>query len=67
MGIATIAAVSAMSQALRGRFATVAHALQGDKQPARKAKIDDSIFKKKDLGNFFDGVESKEGGRDETN
>lgn len=59
MGVATIAIVRTMGAAVSARFATVTEALQGSKQSYR-VDIKKDQFKKKDLGNFFDGVE--EGG-----
>jgi len=56
MGVATIAIVRVMGQTVASRFASVTYALQGTKKSATFEKVDDSQFKKKDLGNFFDGV-----------
>jgi pilus assembly protein Flp/PilA len=58
MGVATIAIVRSMGQTVSSRFASVTFALQGEKRSATAEAVDDSQFKKKDLGNFFDGVGS---------
>jgi pilus assembly protein Flp/PilA len=55
MGVATIAIVRVMGQTVSARFTTITYALQGEKKSI-KPPIDESVYKKKDLGNFFDGV-----------
>ncbi len=55
MGVAAIAIVRTMGEAVSSRFATITHALQGDKRSV-KTRVDESTYKKKDMGNFFDGV-----------
>lgn len=62
MGVATIAIVRVMGQTVSSRFATITYALQGVKRSAQAEQIDDGHYKKKDLGNFFDGVGSTSGG-----
>jgi Flp pilus assembly pilin Flp len=59
MGVATIAIVRVMSQTVASRFASVTYALQGTKKSAQFEKVDEGSFKKRDLGNFFDGVGDK--------
>jgi Flp pilus assembly pilin Flp len=59
MGVATIAIVRSLSQTVESRFASVTYALQGVKKSVAYDKIEDTSFKKKDLGNFFDGVATK--------
>jgi Flp pilus assembly pilin Flp len=56
MGVAAIAIVRVMGQTVSSRFASVTYALQGVKKSAEAAPIEESHYKKKDLGNFFDGV-----------
>lgn len=56
MGIATIAIVRVMGQTVSSRFASITYALQGVKKSATSESVDESHYKKKDLGNFFDGV-----------
>lgn len=63
MGVATIAIVRVMGQTVSSRFATITYALQGVKRSAQAEQVDDGTYKKKDLGNFFDGVGSPSGGR----
>ena len=60
MGVATIAIVRTMGDVVSKRFAAISGALQGDKI-GEKAPIDESSYKKKDMGNFFDGVGSNRG------
>lgn len=61
MGVATIAIVRVMGQTVSSRFASITYALQGKKKSAQMETIDESHYKKKDLGNFFDGVGSTKG------
>lgn len=56
MGVATIAIVRVMGQTVSSRFATITNALQGKRDVAPPEAVDESDYKKKDLGNFFDGV-----------
>ena len=56
MGVATIAIVRVMGQTVASRFASVTYALQGSKKSAAFEQVDEGTYKKKDLGNFFDGV-----------
>jgi pilus assembly protein Flp/PilA len=62
MSVAAIAIVRTVSQSLNARFAEVAFALQGKKKSVTNDTIDESTYKKKDLGDFIDGVASKDGG-----
>jgi Flp pilus assembly pilin Flp len=63
MGVATIAIVRVMGQTVSSRFASITYALQGKKKAVEVESIDSGLYKKKDLGNFFDGVgESKSSG-----
>jgi pilus assembly protein Flp/PilA len=55
MGVGTIVMVRVMGEAVNSRFASVTHALQGEKF-SKKVTIDSGALKKKDLGNFFNGV-----------
>jgi Flp pilus assembly pilin Flp len=61
MGVATIAIVRVMSQTVSSRFASITYALQGVKKAAPAETVDESHYKKKDLGNFFDGVGAAKG------
>lgn len=63
MGVATIAIVRVMGQTVSSRFATITYALKGEKRAVEAERIEDGHHKKKDLGNFFDGVGSTSGGR----
>jgi Flp pilus assembly pilin Flp len=60
MGVATIAIVRVMGETVASRFASVTQALQGEKF-SKKTEVEPSTYKKKDLGNFFDGVEGTKG------
>jgi pilus assembly protein Flp/PilA len=62
MGVATIAIVRTMNEVVTKRFASVTAALQGDKF-SEKATIDESTHRKKDMGDFLNGVGSKKGNR----
>lgn len=63
MGVATIAIVRVMSQTVSSRFTSITYALRGEKKAVEAAPIDDGLYKKKDLGNFFDGVGGSKGER----
>jgi pilus assembly protein Flp/PilA len=66
MGVATIAIVRTMGAVVSSRFASVAKALQGDRG-SEKVPVEESAYKKRDLGNFFDGVGDSNGGRKKSN
>lgn len=61
MGVATIAIVRVMGQTVSSRFASVTYALKGEKKAVTAETIEESHYKKKDLGDFFDGVGSVRG------
>jgi len=61
MGVATIAIVRTMGQAVSSRFANVTFALQGQTKRAKTIDVDDGNYKKRDLGDFFAGAASKDG------
>lgn len=58
MGVATIAIVRVMSEVVSKRFAGISSALQG-KEFNHTVTIDESTYKKRDLGNFLQGAASK--------
>jgi pilus assembly protein Flp/PilA len=60
MGVATIAIMRVMGEAVSKRFAGITAALQGDRIN-QKAKIDESTYKRRDLGNFLNGAGSHGG------
>jgi Flp pilus assembly pilin Flp len=60
MGVASIVVIRVVSQSLNSKFATVAAALQGQTKK-QSVEINDNLFKKKDLGNFMNGVASEKG------
>jgi pilus assembly protein Flp/PilA len=55
MGVATIAIMRVMGEAVTKRFANITHALQGE-ESHEKATIDKSDLKKHDLGDFMNGA-----------
>lgn len=59
MGVATIGIVRVMGQTVTSRFATITEALHGGRHVYKADPIEASTLKRKDLGNFFDGVGSK--------
>ena len=61
MGVATIAIVRVMGESVSRKFASITYALNGQKKPLQ-TKIDDSVYKKKDLGSFLNGVGGKSEG-----
>jgi Flp pilus assembly pilin Flp len=63
MGIATIAIVRVMGQTVASRFASVTYALQGKKKQVSPERIDEGTYKKKDLGDFFEGVGDRGSGQ----
>ena len=63
IAVATIAVTRVLGQAVQSRFASIAHALQGEKKQIT-VRVDASVYKRKDLGNFLDGVEGKQEGRE---
>ena len=63
MGVATIAIIRVMGQTVASRFATITYALQGQKKKAQADRVEDGLYKRKDLGNFFDGVGERNGSK----
>ena len=56
IAVATIGIMRVVGQAVGSQFAGISDALQGKKKTYAVDTIDDSITKKKDLGNFLNGV-----------
>jgi pilus assembly protein Flp/PilA len=56
MAVATIGIVRVLGQTVSAKFATATYALQGTRKTVRVESVDDSLHKKKDLGNFMNGV-----------
>lgn len=67
MGVATIAIVRALSQTVASRFATITYALQGQRKQVSPERIDGGTYKKKDLGDFFEGVGERSKGSSNNN
>jgi Flp pilus assembly pilin Flp len=63
MSVAAIAIVRVMGQSVNSRFAEISYALRGHKVAVKDDAIESSYYKKKDLGNFIDGVGSRDGGK----
>lgn len=61
VAVATIGVVRVLGQAVNSRFATITYALQGKKAKPAIDAIPEEHLKKKDLGNFMDGVGSSGG------
>ncbi len=61
VAVATIGVVRVLGQAINSRFATISYALQGQKKTPTVDAISESQLKKRDLGNFMDGVGSTGG------
>lgn len=58
MGVATIGILRVMGQTLSSRFASITYALQGKKKSVEMEEVNETLYKKKDLGNFINGVGS---------
>lgn len=61
MGVATIAIVRVMGEAVATRFAVVTHALQGESKRL-PVRVDKSHYKKRDLGDFMSGAGARGSG-----
>lgn len=64
ISVATIGVVRVLGQAVSSRFTTISYALQGVKRTPQVDAVDESLLKKRDLGNFMDGVGNSGGGQD---
>lgn len=58
MGVAAIAIVRTLGSTVNTRFTNITYALRGQERKINHERIDDSYYKKKDLGDFFNGVGS---------
>ena len=56
MAVACIAVVRGLSEVVESKFLSVAHGLQGDKK-LEKVRLDNGLARRKDMGNFADGVQ----------
>lgn len=56
MAVATIGVVRVMGQTVSAKFATATYALQGKKKSAKVDAVDESLYRRKDLGNFINGA-----------
>ncbi|CAN5468311.1 hypothetical protein BH10BDE1_BH10BDE1_25560 [soil metagenome] len=63
IAVATIGVIRVMGQAVTSRFATISYALQGDKKKPPVDAIDETLLRKKDLGDFMNGVGSGDGAK----
>lgn len=63
MGVATIAIVRTMGQTVSSRFATITYALQGKKKQVTFDRIEKESYKKRDLGDFFEGAGERGSGQ----
>ena len=55
-GVACIAAMSYLNHTVSAKITSIVHVLQGRPSSVRFDKPDDSVYKKKDLGNFLNGA-----------
>lgn len=62
MGVASIGIVRVLGSTVNNKFTQITKGLRGDQSKVRYERLDDSLHKKKDLDNFFEGV-----GKDESN
>jgi pilus assembly protein Flp/PilA len=56
MAVATIGIVRVLGQTVSAKFATATYALQGTRKSVHVESVDESLHKKKDLGNFMNGA-----------
>ncbi len=56
IAVGTIGIMRVMGQAVGSRFATISDALQGERKTHAVDAIDDNLLRKKDLGDFMNGV-----------
>lgn len=63
VAVATIGVVRVLGQAVSSRFNTVTYALQGKKKVTQIDNLDDNQLKKRDLGDFMNGVASQNGNK----
>lgn len=59
MGVATIGVVRVCNQVLTTRFAKVAMAIQGKNDSVENVDVNKSLYKKRDLGDFFEGAATR--------
>jgi Flp pilus assembly pilin Flp len=60
IAVGTIGVVRVLGQSINSRFATISYALQGEKRTPSVDEIPEAHLKKRDLGNFMNGVGSRE-------
>ncbi len=67
MAVATMAIMRVLSQTVSVKFAQVTEALQGRETRAtlQAPQIEDSLVKKKDMSDFFNGAKSNGRGQDQ--
>ena len=56
MGVATIGVVRIMSHTVNAKFAQITRGLTGDSQKIETEKVRDSLYKQRDLSDFFEEV-----------
>ncbi len=54
MGVASIGVVRVLSSTLNAKFAQVTQALNGKTQKIETDEVSKDLYKKRDLGNFFE-------------
>ena len=56
IAVGTIGIMRVMGQAVGARFATISDAIQGERRTHAVDAIDENLLRKKDLGDFMNGV-----------
>jgi Flp pilus assembly pilin Flp len=56
IAVATIGVMRVVGQAVGTRFATISDALQGNRKEHKVDAIDEKLLKRRDLGDFMNGV-----------
>lgn len=56
MAVATIGIVRVMGQTVSAKFASATYALQGKKKSVKVDTVEESLYRRKDLGNFINGA-----------
>lgn len=62
VAVAAIGVMRVVGQAVNSRFASIAYALQGERKKIQVDAIDEADLRKKDLGDFMQGVSSHSSG-----
>ncbi len=63
IAVATIGVMRFVGQSVSSKFAEIGYALDGKKKTVAIDQPDDSVLKKRDLGDFINGVSASDSGR----